>query len=71
MNKLSNVVYVVFTESWWEWDNKPVLDSIFYEKTDANLYAEELRNKVYPELIGRNINPKVHYNVIVEEKEIK
>ena len=66
----TNVVYAVFTES-WEWDNKPVLDSLFYEETDANLYAEELRNKVYPELISRDINPKVHYNVIVKEKNIK
>lgn len=70
MSKPTNVVYAVFIES-WEWDSKPVLDSLFYEETDANLYAEELRNKVYPELIGTDINPKVHYNVIVDEKEIK
>jgi hypothetical protein len=70
MSKPTNVVYAVFTEN-WEYDSKPVLDSLFYEETDANLYAEELRNKVYPELIGRDINSKVHYNVIVDEKEIK
>lgn len=70
MNKLNNAVYAVFTET-WEWDNNPVLDSLFYEEADANLYAKELRNRVYPELIGRDINPKVYYNVIVIKKEIK
>ena len=70
MIKPTNVVYAVFTEN-WEYDSTPVLDSLFYEETDANLYAEELRNKVYSELIGRDINPKVHYNVIVKEKNIK
>ena len=68
MSKPTNVVYAVFIEN-WEYDNKPVLDSLFYEKTDADTYAEELRNKIHPNWNLSSTN-RVHYMVTVEEREI-
>jgi hypothetical protein len=65
---MPNTVYAVFAED-WGWDSKPVLQKLFYEKTNADSYAEELRNEVYYRKTSGT--DKVWCQVTVEDFEIQ
>lgn len=66
---MPNTVYAVFAED-FGWDSKPVLQKLFYDKTDAEAYAEELRNEVYDNWQPSGTD-KVWYQVNVEDFEIQ
>lgn len=66
--KQSNVVYVVFA-SGWECGSTAILKNLFYDKNDADTYAEELRNEIYPNW-NLSCTNKVYYSVTVEERKI-
>ena len=68
---MPNTVYAVFAEGWGFY-SKPVLQNLFYEKTDAEAYAEELRNEVYDNDNWQSSGTdKVWYQVTVEDFEIQ
>jgi hypothetical protein len=62
------IVYVVYTEG-WDWESRPELNRIFFNKHDAESYAETLRNKVYDNWTLSCSN-KVYWKVSVEPQQI-
>lgn len=66
---MTGTVYAVYTEGWHE-TCTPVLKQLFYNKTDADAYAEELRKMEEKPYGDERIN-KVYWDVTVEELEIR
>ena len=66
---MPNTVYAVFAEG-FGWGSKPVLQNLFYEKPNAEAYAEELRNEVYDNWQSSGTD-KVWYQVTVEDFKIQ
>ena len=64
-----DTVYAVFTEG-HDYYSRPMLNQLFYNKTDADAYADKLKNEEEEGWGGVNIR-KVYFNVWVEECEIK
>jgi hypothetical protein len=66
---MTQIIYAVFTQD-WDFYSQPVLKQLFYEKSDADAYAEELRNEMI-DLWNDGEVTKVYSLVKVEEAEIK
>jgi len=66
---MTNTVYAVSAED-WGWESNPVLKKLFYEKPNADSYAEELRNEVYDNWHSSGTD-KVWYQVTVDDFEIQ
>lgn len=65
---MSQTIYAVFTEG-WDYYSQPVLKQLFYEKSDADSYAEELRNEEMD--FGDGKKSKVYFSVTVDETEVQ
>lgn len=66
---MPDTVYAVYTEGWDE-TCTPTLQQLFYNKADADAYAEELRKMEEKPYGDERIN-KVYCDVTVEELEIR
>lgn len=66
---MTQIVYAVFTVD-WDFYSQPVLKQLFYERSDADAYAEELRNEIVDVWNDGEVT-KAYSLVKVKETEIK